>query len=403
MLTVLSLMDERSRPKGSRDPLGIEAIWSYMGRKVVGNLTTVTSNLDNFMVSLLCCAQANASTDQLEQIQANFLRAEQLAAYLRLAAGNENFLGVTRAKANFKNGQLPLGKAESAQILSNQLSYGLWGLYSTAMQVAGLIKGSERKLTDQGRSLVTEMVQCLGEDQWQAFNALAQHSQLSMPDVEALAPAFNRMLRDSQLRRAVVQALLNWQSARQLQVELYSRATEYLRHFNGEISVPVFCKWLSESSETSSDLRDTILQIQSLEPLLVLAGTLMDWLQGQKGSDRAMLLDILQPRLEEGLGLTNAWQAVAKLPHRAFLMRLFEAANASDAEALINCVLEQNKLVMQQRGGAAWLEWQGDALRVRVANDRASIPSSLSSHCQGKWWNTYFIGSFLLIARQAVQ
>ena len=88
MLTVLSLMDERSRPKGSRDPLGIEAIWSYMGRKVVGNLTTVTSNLDNFMVSLLCCAQANVSTDQLEQIQANFLRAEQLAAYLRLAAGN---------------------------------------------------------------------------------------------------------------------------------------------------------------------------------------------------------------------------------------------------------------------------------------------------------------------------
>lgn len=76
-----------------------------MGRKVVGNLTTVTSNLDNFMVSLLCsavlcCAHANASTDQLEQIQVNFLHAEQLAAYLRLAAENENFLGITRAKAS---------------------------------------------------------------------------------------------------------------------------------------------------------------------------------------------------------------------------------------------------------------------------------------------------------------
>lgn len=122
MLTVLSIMDDRSRPKGSRDPLGIEAIWSYMGRKVVGNLTTVTGNLDNFMVALLCCHHANVSADQPDQIQTNYLRAEQLAAYLRLAAGNENFLGITRAKTNFKNGVLPLGKNEAAQILSNQLS-----------------------------------------------------------------------------------------------------------------------------------------------------------------------------------------------------------------------------------------------------------------------------------------
>jgi len=80
MLTVLSLMDDRSRPKGCRDPLGIEAIWSYMGCEVVGNLTTVTSNLDNFLVTLLCCQHANVSADQPDQIQKNYLRAEQLAA-----------------------------------------------------------------------------------------------------------------------------------------------------------------------------------------------------------------------------------------------------------------------------------------------------------------------------------
>ena len=145
MLTVLSLMDDRSRPKGSRDPLGIEAIWSFMGRKVVGNLTTVTSNLDNFMVALLCCHHANTSSDQLDNVQTAFLRAEQLAAYLRLSGGDEGFLGITRAKANFKSSQLPLGQGEAAQILSNQLSYGLWGLYSTAMKVAGLIDGPDRR------------------------------------------------------------------------------------------------------------------------------------------------------------------------------------------------------------------------------------------------------------------
>ncbi|MEZ6953733.1 MULTISPECIES: hypothetical protein [unclassified Aeromonas] len=375
-----------------------------MGRKVVGNLTTVTSNLDNFMVGLLCCAYASTSTDQLELIQINYQRAEQLAAYLRLAAGNENFLGITRAKANFKSGQIPLGEAESAQILSNQLSSGLWGLYSTAMQVAGLIAGPERRLTDQGRALVAEMVTCMGEDQWQSFNVLAQSSQVSMTDVEALAFAFNRMLHNTQLRRAVVDALLNWQSAKPLQLELYSRATDYLSHFSGDIRVPVFCKWLQERTETSDALRETIIQIQSLEPLLVLAATLMEWLQGQKGSDRAALLDVLKPRLE-GLSFSGVWQEVAKLPHRGFLSRLFESGNAHDADALISCVLEQNKLVMQQRGGAAWIEWRGDALRVRVANDRVSIPESLDLHCHRHdgWRNSYFISSFLQIARQAVK
>lgn len=401
MLTVLSIMDDRSRPKGSRDPLGIEAIWSYMGRKVVGNLTTVTSNLDNFMVALLCCHHANTCSDQPDQIQTNYLCAEQLAAYLRLAAGNESFLGITRAKANFKNGHLLLGKNEAAQILSNQLSYGLWGLYSTAMQVAGLISGSDRRLTAQGSRLVTEMITCMGDAEWQSFHELAVAEQISLEHVQALAPAFNGLLRNTEVRRGVVSALLQWQSARPLQLELYGWTAEYLGGFTGDLSVAVFCRWLLGQSGISGSLRTTIQQIQSLEPLLVLAATLMEWLQGQKGCNRAALLDVLQPRLE-GLELGDAWQAVTRLPHHSFLTNLHQAGNAHDAVALISCVLEQNKQVMQQRGGAAWLEWQDDALRVRVANDRASIPNSLAKHCHGHWWNSYFMGSFLQIARQAV-
>ena len=133
----------------------------------------------------------------------------------------------------------------------------------------------------------------------------------------------------------------------------------------------------------------------------MLAATLMEWLQGQKGGDHATLCNVLQPRILD-LNLSAPWQMVAGLPHRAFLARLFDAGNAQDADALINCVLEQNKAVMQQRGGAAWLEWQGDALMVRVANDRASLPDSINTHCHGRWWNSYFIGSFLQIAKQAM-
>jgi hypothetical protein len=55
-------LDESLRPKGSRDPIGLEPIWSQVGRRLVGNLTTVTRSLDNFIVTLVGFAVA-ANTD----------------------------------------------------------------------------------------------------------------------------------------------------------------------------------------------------------------------------------------------------------------------------------------------------------------------------------------------------
>ena len=55
----ITLLDDRARPEGSRDPLGFELVWSYFGRKVVGNLTTITSSIENFAVALLGFHWAN--------------------------------------------------------------------------------------------------------------------------------------------------------------------------------------------------------------------------------------------------------------------------------------------------------------------------------------------------------
>jgi hypothetical protein len=34
-------IDPDARIKGSRDPLGFEALWTTLGREIIGNLTTV--------------------------------------------------------------------------------------------------------------------------------------------------------------------------------------------------------------------------------------------------------------------------------------------------------------------------------------------------------------------------
>ena len=41
----LTLEDPRAQVKGSRDPLGVQPLWSGFGRHLVRNLTTVTTSV----------------------------------------------------------------------------------------------------------------------------------------------------------------------------------------------------------------------------------------------------------------------------------------------------------------------------------------------------------------------
>ena len=97
----LTDLDERARVKGSRDPLGAQAIWTHFGHYVVGNLTTVTSLLRDFTTLLLGCyfaervAREKGPGSELE----TFLNWEQLAAYSRALCNNDyEFCGTERVR-----------------------------------------------------------------------------------------------------------------------------------------------------------------------------------------------------------------------------------------------------------------------------------------------------------------
>lgn len=402
MLTVLSLFDERSRPKGTRDPLGTEAIWSSIGRKLVGNLTTVTSNLDNFIVALLCCRYASEYSDNPREMQEHFLRFEQLAAYLRCQSGRDSLLGITRARNNLGKSELkvlPLGRGSQSEILSNQLSYGLWGLYSTALQLADLLEPGQRKPTAAGQEFIDMLVAGLGKAEWTALVGICQRRKVSRVEIESHAPAFAALLDQQSLRQRLVNLLLDGRLASPLQRELFLLAHSYLAEVS-EWEVSGFCGWLQQLAGISDELRRVVLAIQSIEPLLVLAATISGWLQGQQDCEASKLVEVLTPRLEN-LGLRDHWMQLSALPHRDFLQQLHKYAIAGDSLQVINTLLEHNRSIMAGRKGAPWLEWEGRRLKVRVRNDRALLPEQLDESSLG-WHNTYFIGSFLAIAAEAV-
>ena len=156
----LTDLDSRAAIKGSRDPLGVQPIWTRMGRHVVGNLTTVSTSVRDFTVTMLGyyfaerVAEESGSSDDLNI----FLRWEQLAAYAR-GGGNSDwvFRGTERAKKNWNAAdRVHLGADSGSLILSDQKTYGLWGLYSVPARSSGLVEGSPTRLTAEGRKFVEE-------------------------------------------------------------------------------------------------------------------------------------------------------------------------------------------------------------------------------------------------------
>lgn len=404
MITILSSLDERLRPKGSRDPLGIEAIWSHVGREVVGHLTTVSNNLDNFIVALLCCHYANEQPAELEQVQTRFLQAEQVAAYLQLSAasksGTPSFLGITRARRNFYSDKMTLGRSASAQILSEQLSYGLWGLYSSPLSGAGLIRGTTRQPSQEGLEVIGNIIEHMGQRAWSGFRDLCQQRQIKLADLEPTASRFRIALGNENLREQVVMALLNNQKGADLQTELYAKAVTYLAEASGARNAQSFNDWLRQKSSMSTpDMYATMQRMSALEPLLVVAERVMAWLQREASQPRHELTEKVSQSLT-GIQCDDQWKLIPGLPHRAFLIRLHDCVNVGDGGATIDALIAQNKLVMQRRGGAAWIEFDAQQkLKVRVRNDSATLPESLKDDSK-RWRNSYFLTSFLNVIAQ---
>ena len=156
----LTDIDSRAAIRGSRDPLGLVPVWGSFGRRVVGNLTTVTGSVRGFTTTLLGYYFAREVQEReggkAESTLVLFLKFEQLAAYCRYHVKKDGeFRGVERVKKVLAGGDVvTLSARTEDQILSNQKVYGLWGLFSVASRASGLLERDEGILTSTAREFV---------------------------------------------------------------------------------------------------------------------------------------------------------------------------------------------------------------------------------------------------------
>ena len=429
-LPFLTEIDPQAAIKGSRDPLGIQTIWSRLGRHVVGNLTTVTTSVRDFTTLILGyyfaerVAELGKDSDDLHV----FLRWEQLAAHARYRINNDTTLrGIERVKKAASEGGKIRICADTGQILSNQRTYGLWGLYSGPARASGLVdEGDPTRLTIASRRLVEEVYlpsfAATGMRNADQVVSLLSKGRIDL-DAEGKDENFfiavGKVLqpRLSKKEKELFQPHLlygiasdktgNKQEsvARAIQLTLddkdWNLSPARVRH------LAKTCRSIGSAGEAASHCLERILVA---EQMLAPAAALFDLLMGSDGQTLREVAGTVgrvwgkqvptidgERIVELETELRDSTGDVASGQRWVQIAQALAGGNYVDA---LRFLVEQNTFVMKTRaGGGAWIELAQNRIKVRFRDEN---PGTLPERDEltGLWRHPYFLNAMRAIALQ---
>lgn len=383
----ISIQDPRQRPKGTRDSLGFEQIWTSYGRKIIVGVTTITSSLDNFIVALLGFYLSEEYSDSNDSKVKSyfFMRYEQLIAYLRLEDKlNSNILGISRAKKNMTDGGNKSLSIKN-QILSSQLSYGLWGLYSSALADVGLIEN--RVVTPQGSEIIDtikesypELVKYIIEKSKNEYFGGFRYEQ----HVESLA----QMLKNEKIRDKILKILLQKSSLFQYAINNSFCTEDGKLKYVMEIIEDIL------STSKNEILLSDISNIKKIDKVMHVANKLFDSLRHSNYDGEHLdgfvkhISTINFPHLQLPTNKVN-------LRNKAELELFVNFLNTKQHKEAIKTLLKINANIMNERNSIPWIELKNDVLKIRV---KTHSVIEKDENFNGMAYN-YFIYSYLNIAK----
>lgn len=418
----LTEIDTRAEVKGSRDPLGLVAIWAHFGRRVVGNLSTVSTNLRDYTVRVFgqWIVERIAEVRPDSQLLPAFLRFEQLCGYARYCHdADASFRGVERVRSNLADSRrVTLSAAADHQLLGNQRTYGVWGMYSVPSASSGLLE-QDHSLASPGRALVEktclpflisqridpdkDLVRWLAEPKV-ALDLDGRHRPLVAAMGKLLGPALRS------LERPIYESHLlcgGPQDATQGRQELLARQLAKVADGPEQGLTPsLFRAIAKEASKLGSpQLASDLEAIRICEGVLAPAARIFGWLARCSNQPR----DWLVKQMHQGLGarvpveveafrgLCSQIQAGATTSADAWI-RVAEGLSAGDYGTVLDQLLSLNAQVMRERAGSPWLEFRDGKLAVRFRDDTSELPEA--AELPRLWRHSYFVDSLQAMVAQ---
>ena len=422
MTPFLTDLDPQAAIKGSRDPLGVQTVWARLGRQVVGNLTTVTTSVRDFTTTILgyYFAERVANEARSEGDLAVFLRWEQLAAYARGEVnGDFAFRGVDRVKKNLIEGAtVRLGVDSTAQILSNQKTYGLWGLYSVASRSSGFVEGEPTRVTKLGRELIEK-------------HYLPAFTAAGLRNADAIVTLLAKSKTDLDINRSGRRLLEGVAKVLTPELTAYERDV-YRRHLllGGDLDktvggqkilvaamestlgddqwamTPPSIRHLAKRCRTQGDVgatvADRIEKIRTAELLLAPASELFGLLLASHGQTVAEISKVAlrqwgasMPTIDVAAteALQNDLRDSSGEPETGRRwVQLARVMAGGDYNQAFGLLMDQNRFVMKVRGGGPWVDLDNGKLRVRFGDDNTATLSK-KSELPTLWRHSYFLDS----------
>lgn len=409
----LTLEDPRAKIQGSRDPLGVQPIWSGFGRQLVCNLTTVSSSVRGFSVLLLGHYLVEQLIDQGDAAENDalpvFLRVEQLCGYARYVVNDDGAtLGIDRIRRFLSEGRtVRIEDGPDGWILSNQKSYGLWGLYTVPARTSGLLPDGAVGLTEPARRFVEqEYLPHLAPARDELTRLVLRGGPLKAtarnPVLRALADAlppeltlgerafYGEFLRDAAMAQGQVRP------GRQATLAALLEAHTDLHDWIGREEVLA----LAEASKHEDEgLSRQLSKVARLEAVLAPADCIFGFLLARHDQRPSTIAAEIRerwgrqvPSLDTPIDDLLPEIASFTLPEVCDAIRVVDRAlHDGDYEQAIESLFEWNKAVMAARSAAPWVELSSGKLDVRYRGTEGELPSG--DDLPLLWRNSYFLDS----------
>lgn len=406
-------IDPRARVKGSRDPVGAQAVWATLGRPLVGNLTTVTTSVRGFTTLLIGLRLADRAVEQgkADSVVDAFLVWEQIAAYARHVCHGEygGFFGYRRVAARAQKGMVRLSADPDGQILGNQKSYGLWGLYSSPARVSGMVAaGTPTRLAGEAAAFVDatyipRLAAMWGRDAGSLVEFISKReSQLNLASSNSRFTAVASVLQPD---LAPAEAAF---FRRHLVQGGPEDPTGGRQSILASLMLPGLADvdWLSRSyivgladnaaRAGNAVVSELLRAVAASESVLAPATELYSHLLTRDGATLSEIADSV--REAWGARLDSVDPAAASAMPTPWAPIAIALADGDYAEAL-HLLLSRNAAVMRERGGAApWAQLGDDGrVKVRFRDEPGDLPDG--DTVREFWKFPYFIPSLRSVLR----
>lgn len=409
MPTFLTALAPEARIKGSRDPLGLLPLWARVGRRGIGNVTTVSGDLRGWTQLLVAIGLARTyGADQgAEGITEAFFGAEQLIAHARVWTNEidpehaspvetNDVRGVSRARVLLRKAiaeRVPVmldHKWAEWRLLGNQRSAGVWGQIGASARASGLVHKRDVALVRDGLRLWEEVYHPRLRPFAAVLSRLLRRGSPFRPDGEHrelarvvsglhatdLTPEESRVYRSAVLDGAHVEggppiqaALVNaWLERGGLDQDLDRPALQ------------AFAR--DQVSRGRGQLAAWLMEIYQIEAVLGPIERLFSCLLRQPKVPINEIVTAVGARWPDPISHLSAADALLKevslstyreIAHYEALLRIRDALAAGDWQAAVQGVLTLNAWVMHRRGGGPWIWQEGDKL-VRGLGDGEDLP-----------------------------